>query len=198
MQHSVWAAEIRMKLVADKFKKIDQAFDYSDPANHNSIMTLKTISSGGEKLIVARRYILGDNMDYYIDFITPMDTLEMKNNAVQTGEHGRVEIYLNKEYITRDNFGFENGPRRGGFAGKIAKNPALLDISDYYDRAKLETDLDHFTKSAYKKKIMESVVIELVAGDPFIETVQFVEGLVIKGGGTIFNALPKQAKSLSA
>jgi hypothetical protein len=195
MQHSVWAAENRMKLVADKFKQIEQAFDYTDPANHNSMMTLKTISSEGEKLIVARRYILGDNMDYYIDFITPMDTLEMKNNAVQTGEHGRVEVYLNKEYITRDNFGFENGPRRGGFAGKIAKNPALLDISEYYDRAKLETDLDYFTKSAYKKKIMESVVIELVAGDPFIETVQFVEGLVIKGGGTIFNALPKQAKS---
>jgi len=196
MQHSVWAAEIRMKLVADKFKKIDQAFDYSDPENHNnSMMTLKTISSGGEKLIVARRYILGDNMDYYIDFITPMDTLEMKNNAVQTGEHGRVEVYLNKEYITRDNFGFENGPRRGGFAGKIANHPALLDISHYYERKKLERDLDHFTKSAYKKKIMESVVIELVAGDPFIETVQFVEGLVIKGGGTIFNALPKQAKS---
>ena len=105
-----------MKLVADKFKKIDQAFDYSDPENHNnSMMTLKTISSEGEKLIVARRYILGDNMDYYIDFITPMDTLEMKNNAVQTGEHGRVEIYLNKKYITRDNFGFEGVPIKISF-----------------------------------------------------------------------------------
>ena len=156
MQHSVWAAEIRMKLVADdskKFEQIEQAFDYTDPANHNDdAMTLKTISSEGEKLIVARRYIIGDNMDYYIDFITPMDTLEMKNNAVQTGEHGRVEVYLNKEYISRDNFGFENRPRRGGFAGHIANHPALLDISHYYEKKKLVRDLDHFTKSASKKR----------------------------------------------
>ena len=194
MQHSVWAAEIRMKLVADDrkiFEPIEQAFDYTDPAMHNGTINLKTIDFEGKKYIVSRRYILGDQRDYYLDFIAPFDNMRPE----RTGIHGEVELHLNKRLLTRDNFNFDKDPQRGHFAGAANKRTIFKNISDYYDREKLEIDLQKFTKEAYEKKVMESVVIELVAGDPFIETVQFVEGLVIKGGGTIFNALPKQAKS---
>ena len=194
MQHSVWAAEIRMKLVADDrkiFEPIEQAFDYTDPAMHNGTINLKTIDFEGKKYIVSRRYILGDQRDYYLDFIAPFDNMRPE----RTGIHGEVELHLNKRLLTRDNFNFDKDPQRGHFAGAANKRTIFKNISDYYDREKLEIDLQKFTKEAYEKKVMESVVIQLVAGDPFIETVQFVEGLVIKGGGTIFNALPKQAKS---
>ena len=194
MQHSVWAAENRMKLVADDikiFEPIEQAFDYTDPATHNGTINLKTIDFEGKKYIVSRRYILGDQRDYYLDFIAPFDNMRPE----RTGIHGEVELHLNKRLLTRDNFNFDKDPQRGHFAGAANKRTIFKNISDYYDREKLEIDLQKFTKEAYEKKVMESVVIELVAGDPFIETVQFVEGLVIKGGGTIFNALPKQAKS---
>jgi len=194
MQHSVWAAENRMKLVADDrkiFEPIEQAFDYTDPANHNGTMRLKTISSEGKKYIVSRRYILGDNRDYYLDFIAPFDNLRSE----RTGIHGEVEVHLNKKLLTRDNFNFDKDVQRGHLAGAANKRTIFKNISDYYDREKLTVDLQEFTKEAYEKKVRESVVIELVAGDPFLETFQLVEGLVIKGGGTIFNALPKQAKS---
>ena len=194
MQHSVWAVEIRMKLVADDrkiFEPIEQAFDYTDPANHNGTMRLKTISSEGKKYIVSRRYILGDNRDYYLDFIAPFDNLRSE----RTGIHGEVEVHLNKRLLTRDNFNFDKDVQRGHLAGAANKRTIFKNISDYYDREKLTVDLQEFTKEAYEKKVRESVVIELVAGDPFLETNQLVEGLVIKGGGTIFNALPKQAKS---
>jgi len=194
MQHSVWAAEIRMKLVADDskiFGQIEQVFDYTDPATHNGTINLKTIDFEGKKYIVSRRYIIGDDRDYYLDFIAPFDNMRPE----RTGIHGEVELHLNKRLLTRDNFNFDKDPQRGHFAGAANKRTIFKNISDYYDREKLEIDLQKFTKEAYEKKVMESVVIELVAGDPFIETVQFVEGLVIKGGGTIFNALPKQAKS---
>ena len=194
MQHSVWAAENRMKLVADDskiFEPIEQAFDYTDPATHNGTINLKTIDFEGKKYIVSRRYIIGDDRDYYLDFIAPFDNMRPE----RTGIHGEVELHLNKRLLTRDNFNFDKDPQRGHFAGAANKRTIFKNISDYYDREKLEIDLQKFTKEAYEKKVMESVVIELVAGDPFIETVQFVEGLVIKGGGTIFNALPKQAKS---
>ncbi len=194
MQHSVWAAENRMKLVADDikiFEPIEQAFDYTDPAMHNGTINLKTIDFEGKKYIVSRRYILGDQRDYYLDFIAPFDNMRTD----KTGIHGEVELYLNKSLIARDNINFDkrNGRRDIGIGAE--SQPIFKDISDYYDRAKLDIDLLKFTKEAYGKKVRESVVIQLVAGDPFIETVQFVEGLVIKGGGTIFNALPKQAKS---
>jgi len=194
MQHSVWAVEIRMKLVADDrkiFEPIEQAFDYTDPANHNGTMRLKTISSEGKKYIVSRRYILGDNRDYYLDFIAPFDNLRSE----RTGIHGEVEVHLNKRLLTRDNFNFDKDVQRGHLAGAANKRTIFKNISDYYDREKLTVDLQEFTKEAYEKKVRESVVIELVAGDPFLETNQLVDGLVIKGGGTIFNALPKQAKS---
>ena len=194
MQHCVWALEIRMKLVADDrkiFEPIEQAFDYTDPANHNGTMRLKTISSEGKKYIVSRRYILGDNRDYYLDFIAPFDNLRSE----RTGIHGEVEVHLNKRLLTRDNFNFDKDVQRGHLAGAANKRTIFKNISDYYDREKLTVDLQEFTKEAYEKKVRESVVIELVAGDPFLETNQLVEGLVIKGGGTIFNALPKQAKS---
>ena len=194
MQHCVWALEIRMKLVADDrkiFEPIEQAFDYTDPANHNGTMRLKTISSEGKKYIVSRRYILGDNRDYYLDFIAPFDNLRSE----RTGIHGEVEVHLNKRLLTRDNFNFDKDVQRGHLAGSANKRTIFKNISDYYDREKLEIDLQKFTKEAYEKKVRESVVIELVAGDPFLETNQLVDGLVIKGGGTIFNALPKQAKS---
>ena len=194
MQHSVWTAENRMKLVADDikiFEPIEQAFDYTDPATHNGTINLKTIDFEGKKYIVSRRYILGDQRDYYLDFIAPFDNMRTD----KTGIHGEVELYLNKSLIARDNINFDkrNGRRDIGIGAE--SQPIFKDISDYYDRAKLDIDLLKFTKEAYGKKVRESVVIQLVAGDPFIETVQFVEGLVIKGGGTIFNALPKQAKS---
>jgi len=194
MQHCVWALEIRMKLVADDrkiFEPIEQAFDYTDPANHNGTMRLKTISSEGKKYIVSRRYILGDNRDYYLDFIAPFDNLRSE----RTGIHGEVEVHLNKRLLTRDNFNFDKDVQRGHLAGAANKRTIFKNISDYYDREKLTVDLQEFTKEAYEKKVRESVVIELVAGDPFLETNQLVDGLVIKGGGTIFNALPKQAKS---
>ena len=72
MQHSVWVAEIRMKLVADDikiFEPIEQAFDYTDPAMHNGTINLKTIDFEGKKYIVSRRYILGDDRDYYLDLL---------------------------------------------------------------------------------------------------------------------------------
>lgn len=173
------------------FEPIEQAFDYTDPANHNGTMRLKTISSEGKKYIVSRRYILGDNRDYYLDFIAPFDNLRSE----RTGIHGEVEVHLNKRLLTRDNFNFDKDVQRGHLAGAANKRTIFKNISDYYDREKLTVDLQEFTKEAYEKKVRESVVIELVAGDPFLETNQLVEGLVIKGGGTIFNALPKQAKS---
>ena len=194
MQHFVWASEIRMKLVADNnkiFEPIEQAFDYTDPATHNGTINLKTIAFEGKKYIVSRRYIIGDDRDYYLDFIAPFDNLRSE----KTGIHGEVELHLNKRLLTRDNFNFDKDVQRGHLAGAANKRTIFKNISDYYDREKLAIDLQEFTKEAYEKKVMESVVIEMVAGDPFLETSQLVEGLVIKGGGTIFNALPKQAKS---
>ena len=173
------------------FEPIEQAFDYTDPTNLNGNIKLKTIAFEGKKYIVSRRYILGDNRDYYLDFIAPFDNLRSE----RTGIHGEVEVHLNKRLLTRDNFNFDKDVQRGHLAGAANKRTIFKNISDYYDREKLTVDLQEFTKEAYEKKVRESVVIELVAGDPFLETNQLVDGLVIKGGGTIFNALPKQAKS---
>tara|TARA_R110002020_G_scaffold442901_1_gene654139 strand:+ start:483 stop:1832 length:1350 start_codon:yes stop_codon:yes gene_type:complete len=182
-----------MILVAEEniFEPIEQAFDYTDPATHNGTIKLKTISSEGKKYIVSRRYILGDHRDYYLDFIAPSDSLRTE----KTGEHGELKLYLNKRLVTRDNFNFEKGGQRQSFAGMANKRTIFQDISDYYNREKLEEDLETFTEEAYEKKVKETVFVKSVPGDPFIETAQFVEGLIIKGGGTILNALPKQAKS---
>jgi len=183
-----------MKLVADNnkiFEPIEQAFDYTDPATHNGTINLKTIAFEGKKYIVSRRYVVGDQRNYSLDFIAPFDNLRSE----KTGIHGEVELHLNKRLLTRDNFNFDKDVQRGHLAGAANKRTIFKNISDYYDREKLAIDLQEFTKEAYEKKVRESVVIELVAGDPFLETFQLVEGLVIKGGGTIFNALPKQAKS---
>ena len=182
-----------MILVAEEniFEPIEQAFDYTDPATHNGTIKLKTISSEGKKYIVSSRYILGDHRDYYLDFIAPSASLRTE----KTGEHGELKLYLNKRLVTRDNFNFEKGGQRQSFAGMANKRTIFQDISDYYNREKLEEDLETFTEEAYEKKVKETVFVKSVPGDPFIETAQFVEGLIIKGGGTILNALPKQAKS---
>ena len=132
MQHSVWAAEIRMKLVADDIKifgQIEQAFDYTDPAMHNGTINLKTIDFEGKKYIVSRRYILGDQRDYYLDFIAPFDNLRSE----KTGIHGEVELHLNKSLIARDNINFDkrNGRRDLGIGAD--SQPIFKDISDYYD-----------------------------------------------------------------
>ena len=173
------------------FEPIEQAFDYTDPTNLNGNIKLKTIAFEGKKYIVSRRYVVGDQRNYSLDFIAPFDNLRSE----KTGIHGEVELHLNKRLLTRDNFNFDKDVQRGHLAGSANKRTIFKNISDYYDREKLEIDLQKFTKEAYEKKVRESVVIELVAGDPFLETNQLVDGLVIKGGGTIFNALPKQAKS---
>jgi len=197
MQHSVWAAEIRMKLVADDIKifgQIEQAFDYTDPAMHNGTINLKTIDFEGKKYIVSRRYILGDDRDYYLDFVAPSEGLR----AEKTGEHGELKLYLNKRLVTRDNFNFQKGTQRQSFAGMANKRTVFQGISDYYNREKLEEDLETFTEDAYKRKVRGDVIIKKVQGDPFLEVVQFVDGLVVRGGGTIINALPKEGKSYTA
>jgi len=187
-----------MILVAEEniFEPIEQAFDYTDPATHNGTIKLKTIDFKGKKYVVSRRYILGDNRDHYLDFIAPSEGLRTE----RTGEHGKLELYLNRNLVARDNFNFEKGAQRQSFAGSANKHSNFKAITQEttYSREELEKDLLTFTDDAYTRKVRGDVIIKKVHGDPFLEVVQFVDGLVIRGGGTIMNALPKQGKSYTA
>ena len=57
------------------FEPIEQAFDDTDPTNLNGNIKLKTIAFEGKKYIVSRRYVVGDQRNYSLDFIAPFDNL---------------------------------------------------------------------------------------------------------------------------
>lgn len=113
----------------------------------------------------------------------------------RTGIHGRLEIYLNNSLIGYDNFNFEKENQRNTFAGHIFKSRQAQALSPVYDRESLQTDLTTFTFDAYDVKITHGIQSDLVYGDPTQELSEFIKKYVVKGGGTIINALPKQGKS---
>ena len=142
------------------------------------------------KGVEAVRQIQNANRDI-LQFYAPEEDLRKE----KTGIHGRIELYLNTFLLGYDNFNFEKGGQRKSFAGDIFKKSAAQELSSVYNREDLTTDLESFTFDAWKVKIESGIQTELVKGDPFQEVSEFISGYVIKGGGTIINALPKQGKS---
>ena len=123
---------------------------------------------------------------------------DLRPSKGSTGVHGRVDLYLNDELIVYDNFNIEKLTLRKSFAGEVFKDSRLRATSDYYSRENLNTDLTSFTKDAWSVWVKAGVEIQHLAGDPFLEVEQFIKDYVIRGGGTIINALPKQGKSYIA
>ena len=150
--------------------------------------TLEVRKNG--KGVEAVRQIQNANRDI-LQFYAPEKDLRKE----KTGIHGRIELYLNTFLLGYDNFNFEKGGQRKSFAGDIFKKSAAQELSSVYNREDLTTDLESFTFDAWKVKIESGVQTELVKGDPFQEVSEFISRYVIKGGGTIINALPKQGKS---
>ena len=142
------------------------------------------------KGVEAIRQIQNANRDI-LQFYAPEKDLQPE----KTGIHGRLELYLNNFLLGYDHFNFDKATQRKSFAGEIFKKSAAKDLASVYNREDLTIDLESFTYDAYNVKIESGVQTELVKGDPFQEVSEFISRYVIKGGGTIINALPKQGKS---
>jgi len=170
------------------FKAIDEAFDYADPVNHQENFDVKMIESGFQrkKYIVARRYVDSENeIDHSLDLIASFDRLTEKTQT--------IGLYLNSTLIEIDHLNALDKRKRDSFT-LVAKTPAFEKFP-YYDREHLKKDMMRFGERAYSKKVEYDAVVQKISGDPFVQTSHFIEGLVIKGGGTIINALPKKGKS---
>ena len=129
-----------------------------------------------------------------IKFIAPVEEVEPS----KTGIHGLLDIYVNDQLVSTDNFNLEKNAQRKTFAGDTSREEPFMKMQGFYDRPALTTDLMNYVKQLKNLMKKEGVIVEEMHGDPFIEIKQLVHGLVVAGGGTIFNALPKQAKSFIA
>ena len=139
-----------------------------------------------KKYIVARRYVDSENeIDHSLDLIAPFNKLTEKTQT--------IGLYLNSTLIEIDHLNALDKRKRDSYT-LVAKTPAFEKFP-YYDREYLKKDMMRFGERAYSKKVEYDAEVKEISGDPFVETSQLIEGLVIKGGGTIINALPKKGKS---
>jgi len=129
-----------------------------------------------------------------VKFIAPVEEIEPS----KTGIHGLMDIYVNDQLVSTDNFNLEKNAQRKTFAGDTSREEPFVRVQSFYDRPALTTDLMNYVKQLKNLMKKEGVIVEDMHGDPFVEVKQLVHGLVVTGGGTIINALPKQAKSFIA
>ena len=159
----------------------------------NETLTYSTLKlSLNGKGVEAYRILPTANRDTF-HFYAPTKDIRPSTNS--TGVHGKLELYLNNELIQFDNFNLHKLTQRKSFAGEVFKDPAVLTIASFYNRENLTRDLTTFGFDVWDVKVQSDVTSEMIDGDPFIDVEQFIGGLVVKGGGTIINALPKKGKS---
>ena len=151
---------------------------------HTQTLEVRKNGSGVE----AYRQIKNQNL---LHFYAPEKDLRQE----KTGIHGRLEVYLNDELVGYDNFNFEKSAQRKAFCGDLVKDKGLGGLSAIYDRDDLTRDMTTFTFDAWPIHVQEGITADMVYGDPTQEVEQYVDNLIIKGGGTIVNALPKKGKS---
>ena len=160
----------------------------------NQIYTYNTLetSMNGTGVVASRRLVNPerDVIKFYGQDLRP--------SRGSTGVHGKLELFVNDELVVFDNFNFEKLAQRKSFAGEAFKDGRLRALSEYYNREDLNTDLTSFTYDAWSEWVKAGVEVQHIAGDPFSEVQQFIRNFVIKGGGTIINAQPKQGKSYIA
>ena len=123
---------------------------------------------------------------------------DLRPSRGSTGVHGKLELFVNDELVVFDNFNFEKLAQRKSFAGEAFKDGRLRALSEYYNREDLNTDLTSFTYDAWPIWVEGKVEIKRIEGNPWLEVGQYVRNYVVKGGGTIMNAQPKQGKSFIA
>ena len=153
---------------------------------------LEASMNGSGKVEASRKLV---NPEGDVIRITAEDLRPSKGS---TGVHGKLDLYLNDELVVYDNFNIEKLNQRKIFSGEVFKDSRLKATSDYYSRENLNTDLTSFTYDAWNVWVKAGVEIQHLAGDPHLEVEQFIKDYVIRGGGTIINALPKQGKSYIA
>jgi len=160
----------------------------------NQIYTYNTLetSMNGTGVVASRRLVNPerDVIKFYGQDLRP--------SRGSTGVHGKLELFVNDELVVFDNFNFEKLAQRKSFAGEAFKDGRLRALSEYYNREDLNTDLTSFTYDAWPIWVEGKVEIKRIEGNPWLEVGQYVRNYVVKGGGTIMNAQPKQGKSFIA
>jgi hypothetical protein len=162
----------------------------------NETHTYSTLNlSLNGKGVEAYRILPTANRDTFY-FYAPSE--DIRPSSGSTGVHGKLELYLNNELIQFDNFNFHKLAQRKTFAGEVFKDSAVQTIGSFYNRENLTRDLTTFGFDVWDTHVQSDVTSEMVDGDPFLDVEQYIEGLVIKGGGTIMHAMPKKGKSYTS
>ena len=151
----------------------------------NQIKVEKVTTLEGE-IYQAVRVLTSPGNDV-VKFIAPVEEIEPS----KTGIHGLLDIYVNDQLVSTDNFNLEKNAQRKTFAGDTSREEPFIRVQSFYERSALTTDLMNYAKQLKNLMKKEGVVVEEMKGDPFVEINQLVHGLIVAGGGTIINALPK-------
>tara|TARA_R100000234_G_C4994409_1_gene177120 strand:- start:146 stop:1420 length:1275 start_codon:yes stop_codon:yes gene_type:complete len=117
----------------------------------------------------------------------------------RTGVHAQIQVYLNRNQVAYDNINIEKIDQRAKLAREAYKHPLLKqnEFPTFYPMDSMKVDLDFFCFQAPETHL-SAVDATVLSGDPLLEVGEYVENLVVKGGGTIINGQPKKGKSFIA
>ena len=155
----------------------------------NKFLQLKTTK---QKEVLAHRN-LNDGYQTKITFVAK----DFRTD--RTGVHAQIQVYLNRNQVAYDNINIEKIDQRAKLAREAYKHPLLKqnEFPTFYPMDSMKVDLDFFCFQAPETH-MSAVEATFLSGDPLLEVSEYVENLVVAGGGTILSGLPKRGKSFLA
>jgi hypothetical protein len=119
--------------------------------------------------------------------------------AERSGMSAMVEVYLNNNQVHYHKFNILNGDYRDSFVNKVYKHPLIkeTEFPVFYSADSMKVDFHTFCYQAPEASF-SAVEATFLSGDPLLEVGEYVENLVVAGGGTILSGLPKRGKSFLA
>src|SRR5262245_21717413 len=112
----------------------------------------------------------------------------------RTGIHARVQVTWNGIGMGSDVFNVERDAARTHLINAAKKRLAQRDIKPELAAADLEHGFDLFCEGLWREQVSMKKAQRL-EGDPDIEVVQLVRGLVVEGGGTVIYCPPGRGKT---
>ena len=145
------------------------------------------IDNDGNQEVIALRTIL-DGYNTQIRY----SASELKTE--KTGLHGKLKIYYEGYTVASDYCNISKMAQRNAVGKESYTHPLMESMDTFYPLKNMKIDLTTFADNCHSKYV-ELVDAEVIEGDSLLEVGEWAKGLILKGGGTFINALPKSGKS---